>query len=80
MQACDFVKKKYKTEHMDCTLPHSLIPLRAALVSCQLSERQPDELDAVFTIQSDPRLFTRRKKTTLASHSILDPTTVLIGG
>lgn len=61
LQACDLVKKKYSIQHIDCALPHSLIPLRAALVSCQHSERQQDELDAPLTAQPDPRLFTGKK-------------------
>lgn len=62
LQARDLVKKKYSIQHIDCALPHSLIPLRAALVSCQHSERQQDELDALFTAQPDPRLFPGREK------------------
>lgn len=79
LQACDLVKKKYSIQHIDCALPHSLIPLRAALVSCQHSERQQDELDAPLTAQPDPRLFTgKKKKNTLASRSIFRCAAVLL--
>lgn len=60
---CDFVQKKCSTQHLPCTLPHSLIPLRAAFVSCPHSKWQQDELHGVFTVQSDPPLIPGRKKT-----------------
>lgn len=63
LRASNLVRKKYRTQHRDRTLPHSLIRLRAAFVSCQHSKRQRDELDALFTVRAKI-IFRKEKKTT----------------